>query len=71
MIFSLADSAGLELDFLAPDVDAGGWTPRVRAIPMRIDAELKAEAEIYTKAAIKLNASVLGTYNDVRINSMN
>lgn len=70
VILSLADSAGLEIDFLSPDVDAGGWTPRVRTLPMRIDAKIEAEAEIYTKAAIKLTASVLGMYNDVRMNSM-
>lgn len=30
VILSLADSTGLEIDFLSPDVDAGGWTPWVR-----------------------------------------
>lgn len=70
VILSLADSTGLEIDFLSPDVDAGGWTPWVRTVPMRVDAKIKAEAEIYTKAAIKLTASVFGMYNDVRISSM-
>ena len=57
---SLADSAGLEIDLLSPDVSAGGWTPRVQTKPMTVNAEIEAGVEIYTKAEVQLEASVLG-----------
>ncbi|KAJ5171851.1 hypothetical protein N7492_004444 [Penicillium capsulatum] len=56
---SLKDSAELEIDFLSPDVSAGGWTPHVETHPMTIDAKIKAEAEIYTKAEVQFSASIL------------
>lgn len=57
---SLADSAGLEINLLSPDVSASGWTPRVKTIPMTVNAEIEAGVEIYTKAKVQLEASVLG-----------
>lgn len=57
---SLANSAELEINVLSPGVSAGGWTPKVKTIPMTVNAEIEAEAEIYTKAEVQLAASVLG-----------
>ncbi|KAL4920934.1 hypothetical protein BDW62DRAFT_220369 [Aspergillus aurantiobrunneus] len=56
---SLADSAELEIDFLSPDVSAGGWTPEAETVPMRVDAKIEAGAEIYTKAEVQFAASIL------------
>lgn len=60
---SLRDSAELEIDFLSPDVSAGGWTPQVETQPMKIDAKIEAGAEIYTKAEVQFSASILGMYD--------
>lgn len=57
---SLSNSAEVEINLLSPDVSAGGWTPRVKTIPMTVNAEIEAGAEIYTKAEVQLAASVLG-----------
>ena len=57
---SLADSAGLEINLLSPDVSAGGWTPRVKTIPMTVNAQIEASVEVYAKAEVQLEASVLG-----------
>lgn len=67
---SLADSAQLEIDFLSPDVSAGGWTPQVKTVPMKIDAKIEAGVEVYTKAEVQLTASVLGMSDRVTMNSM-
>jgi hypothetical protein len=67
---SLEDSAELEIDFLSPDVSAGGWTPQVETQPMKIDAKIEAGAEIYTKAEVQFSASILGMYDSASMLSM-
>jgi hypothetical protein len=57
---SLEDSAELEINFLDPDVSAGGWTPQVDTVPVKLDAKIEAGAEIYTKAEVQFAASILG-----------
>lgn len=57
---SLADSAELEIDFLDPDVSAGGWTPQVETHPVKLDAKIEAGAEVYAKAEVQFAASILG-----------
>lgn len=57
---SLQDSAELEIDFLDPDVSAGGWTPQLETHPLTIDAKISASAEIYAKAEVQFAASFLG-----------
>ncbi|CAG7947191.1 unnamed protein product [Penicillium nalgiovense] len=65
---SLEDSAELEIDFLSPDVSAGGWTPQVETQPMKIDAKIEAGAEIYTKAEVQFSASILDQGYEVGVN---
>lgn len=59
VMLSLSDSAELEINLLDPDMSAGGWTPQVEALPVKVDAKIEAGAEIYTKAEIQLSASLL------------
>ncbi|OJJ07919.1 hypothetical protein ASPVEDRAFT_89152 [Aspergillus versicolor CBS 583.65] len=56
---SLEDSAELEINFLDPDISAGGWTPQVDTVPVKLDAKIEAGAEIYTKAEVQFAASIL------------
>ncbi|OQE84825.1 hypothetical protein PENNAL_c0026G11746 [Penicillium nalgiovense] len=65
---SLEDSAELEIDFLSPDVSAGGWTPQVETQPMKIDAKIEAGAEIYTKAEVQFSASILDQGYEAGVN---
>jgi hypothetical protein len=67
---SLQDSAELEIDFLSPDVSAGGWTPQVDTEPVKIDAKIEAGAEVYAKAEIQFSASVFGMYDSASMYSM-
>jgi hypothetical protein len=67
---SLQDSAELEIDFLSPDVSAGGWTPQVDTEPVKIDAKIEAGAEVYAKAQIQFSASVFGMYDRASMYSM-
>lgn len=62
---SLADAAALDINFLSPDVSAGGWTPQVETQPMEVDAKIEAGAQIYTKAEVQLSASILGMCDNV------
>ncbi|KAJ5036333.1 hypothetical protein EN45_038440 [Penicillium chrysogenum] len=65
---SLEDSAELEIDFLSPDVSAGGWTPQVETEPMEMDAKIEAGAEIYTKAEVQFSASILDQGYEAGVN---
>ncbi|KAJ6072350.1 hypothetical protein N7467_010435 [Penicillium canescens] len=65
---SLEDSAELEIDFLSPDVSAGGWTPQVETQPMKIDAKIEAGAEVYTKAEVQFSASILDQGYEAGVN---
>lgn len=67
---SLADSAELEIDFLDPDVSAGGWTPEVETVPVKLDAKIEAGAEVYTKAEVQFAASILGMCDCYRDNNI-
>ncbi|KAJ5366868.1 hypothetical protein N7541_000809 [Penicillium brevicompactum] len=65
---SLENSAELEIDFLSPDVSAGGWTPQVDTKPVTIDAKIEAGAEVYAKAEIQFAASVFDLGYEAGVN---
>ncbi|PLB51915.1 hypothetical protein P170DRAFT_351910 [Aspergillus steynii IBT 23096] len=54
------DSASLDIDILEADVTSDGWTPSVSPLPLSVDAQIEATAEVYAKASAQLSISVLG-----------
>ncbi|KAA8643041.1 hypothetical protein EYZ11_008258 [Aspergillus tanneri] len=52
------DSASLELDITDAKVKQDGWTPKVKPLPLTVDAEISATAEVYAKAAAELALKV-------------
>ncbi|KAH8434567.1 uncharacterized protein LDX57_012210 [Aspergillus melleus] len=54
------DSATLDIDISGADVTSDGWTPSVSPLPLKVDAQIEATAEVYAKASAQIAVEVLG-----------
>ncbi|KAI9041727.1 uncharacterized protein KD926_006451 [Aspergillus affinis] len=54
------DSATLDIDISGADVTSDGWTPTVSPLPLKVDAQIEATAEVYAKASAQIAVEVLG-----------
>ncbi|PGH08063.1 hypothetical protein GX51_01505 [Blastomyces parvus] len=56
----IPDSAIAKLDLLSEDsVEVSGWAPVVETQPLRVQAQVDAEASIYTEVALSVSITVL------------
>jgi hypothetical protein len=58
----IPDTAIAKLDLLAEDsVDVSGWAPVIETDPLEAQAQINAQATLYTEIALSVSLTVLGT----------